>query len=330
MTTKVSVFEGQKHAFAKVIQACLAARDSDAIFRTCWIKEDAEGRPFIVEVPIGMEHRIFLYSRSVDWTDTQAAQREGERYAKALINLRKAEKSLLRYVGGIRAEARRKINDGRDEGLDVRLSKVDFRTTCVNLLAFDDWRMAANYVLCDVYVEGFGFDLERETTAVAVEEREDVADALQGYFDDQEELESKIAELDRLAADFWIDDLELALLRDSGVDIADTMRRLKNEDALEIDLAQNQSLTITKCRGVVRMMLDGPEYWWNGTTIYSKDRNRDQPVNAPSDITEHPVLTRQPVESSSGNEFNRSFVFTRGDRSLVDADAGRIWLAPPV
>ena len=108
-----------------------AAGRQDVVIDRLWIDENEPGYLFLLNVPVAPELAVPL--KPLDGCSKTRSAGELDQhigyFATALVNLKSAEKMLMRYAQDVRREARKQIAAVRAEGLDVSIANLGFKPT---------------------------------------------------------------------------------------------------------------------------------------------------------------------------------------------------------
>lgn len=320
-----------RHVRAK-LDACGHA---DIAISRQWIDESTPGEAFLLNVPVGTDlvvplmPTVGLFERSVAEADREIGQ-----FAKALVNLRAAEKMLATYVRDVRRAASQEIAAARAAGLDLLLEGVDLRPTYAVHLTHKSWKEAAGNVLASVRVRNTSFLLRPETTELLVVEPAEAADEIAALRGQQRERQERLVQLDRMGADLEFDVVTLELLEAHGLEASAVLQRVWHEQCVELTvqhLGRDAKLSLTSFEGRLRASLELEDAYWNGEHLwFLKEElytgHADASGKLLGDRVQHPVLARQLVSKVVPHPAGRELVFLDlSDKLLFDADTGRIW-----
>ena len=314
--------------FVAMVRVELAAAGRpDIIIERSWIDEDEPGYPFLLRVPVGTDLTVplqamdgFFHTRTDDDRKWHAVE-----FAKALINLRSAERMLTKYAKDVRRAANAAVAAARAEGLDILLADVGFKPTYAYHLTHKAWKDAAFHVLAEVTLRHTSFYLRPETSVTWVEEPAEVAKELAGILQDQRERQTRMTELAALGYDPRPARhprprrggdagarLEEAVPEPDGP--AQRPRLLALADHLQrcvhrVDDARGRMLERRTPVVPRRRAHEGPQHLI-GKTV--------------GELVRHPVFASRPIV----DVFNRHadhVVFDLSDKVMFDADTGRLW-----
>ncbi|WP_174285532.1 hypothetical protein [Sphingomonas bacterium] len=238
MKTEAAYVNITNRQFVATIRAKLdAGGHADVPVDRLWVDEDDQGYPFLLRVPVGAELIMplmplngFFEADTPEKMDVHIGH-----FADALVNLRRGEKMLLRYVNGVRKAAVEVITAARADGLDLLLDRVGLKPAYAWHLAGGSWKDAISYVLAELRVRHTSFYLRPTVSEYYVEEAADVADEIQGLREEQRERQERLLELETIGADLEVDAITLDLLAAHGLDADQVLR----------DLWKRQSVTFT-------------------------------------------------------------------------------------
>lgn len=328
--------------FVALVRARLdEAGHRDIAIERSWIDTDTPGDPFLLNVPVGPEFVVPL--RAVEGfvrvSDPLVVARHVEHFAAALVTLRRAERTLVKYASEVRRAAAKAIAEARSEGLDILLSNVAFAPTYAWLLTGSDWKHAASHVLAEVCVRHTSFCLRPEISSVVVEEAGDVAYGLESILDDERELQGRLAYLDGLGADLIVDAITLDLLRTHVVDVEHALRDVWSKQHVSIPIKVQgfeTQLSLSSNNGSVESAMILPEAVWNGEMLWLKgdavETGLDRVGKTLEGLVSHPALAcrkvvhieQRPAEIGIPDRYYLDL----SERFLFDADTGRIWPFP--
>lgn len=95
--------------------------------------------------------------------------------AKALVNLDKARKFLVRYHRSVRAAAKAAVRSARESGYRIKLAEVALKRTYAFHLTHPKWREAADHILATINFEILRANGEPDEHYLVIEEPENVA-----------------------------------------------------------------------------------------------------------------------------------------------------------
>lgn len=324
--------------FTALVRARLVALGhADVSIDRQWVSHDTDEHPFLLNVPVGPEHVVPLKPQNGSLArDGANLDMHVEYFAKALVNLRKAEGRLLKYAQDVQREARTQVAAARALGLDLQLEGVGFKPTYAAHLSGRDWKDAAQHVLAEVTVRNTSFFLQPETTLLLVEEPEDVAAEMRDLMADQRERQARLAEMERLGADLEVDGITLDLLAAHGVDAVEVLRQVWRAQCVKLEVQHlgrmaNLSLVSFDGRTTATLILDNAV--WNGEHLWfthdeSKADHRNLLGKTLAGLVDHPAIASRtvvmvyPRPEHGGPEM---ISLDLSDKLLFDADTGRIW-----
>lgn len=327
-----------KREFVRLVRAKLDADGHrDIAIERNWIDVDADGHPFLLRVPVGTELEVplrpmeGLFEIGADDTDTQIGH-----YAKALVTLKRSEKTLVRYAGDVRRAANAEIATARAEGLDLLLKEVSFKPTRAYHLARADWKDAALHVLACVRVQHTSFNLRPTTSDLLVEEADDVAAEMLGLRVDQRERQAKLAEMELAGYDLMVDAITLDLLAAHGLDATEVLRDVWKRESLHLTVKLDvidTRLSLMASDGVVTASIELENAYWNGEHLWFTDEalhtgHAEMAGKALGNLVSHPTFAARPITSVKpfGPKAERELIyFDISEKFYFDADTGRIW-----
>lgn len=321
--------------FVSMVRAELAAAGRpDVTIERSWIDEDEPGYPFLLHVPIGTELSVPLKAPDgflETLTDTRR-KRYALEFSQALINLRSAEAMLLKYAGDVRKAVNAAVAAARADGLDILLDRVGFAPTYIGPLTYKDWKHAALHVLANVTFRHTSFYLKPTISGVIIEEPADVATEMAGILEEQRERQDRLAELDRLGCDLFVDGLTLDLLAAYGLDAAETLATLWKKQHLNLrfrDAGQDVALSLITSGGYVTASIQLPQAFWNGEHLWftgSESENDHKPLIGKSlgSLVPHPAFTERPI-ADVFHQRTDHIVFDLSGKLSFDAETGRLW-----
>lgn len=321
--------------FVTLVRAELAAMERrDVAVERNWIEEDEPGYPFLLLVPVGNELIVplkamdgFFHTR----TDEDRS-RHAREFAKAMVNLKSAEKMLEKYARDVRRAANTAVAAAREDGLDILVEKVGFKPSYACHLTNPSWKEAALHILAAVTIRHTSLDLRPETSELWVEKPTDVATELVNILESQRERQARILELDELGADLVVDQITLDLLEAHGLNATEILRgalKQRHTNLKVQHLGKEVSLTITNCQGAVTASIMLEDAFWNGETFWlvgDEQANDHAGLVGKSldDLVRHPVFTARPIATVEHRGIEQ-FTFNLSDKLMFDADTGRIW-----
>lgn len=321
--------------FVAMARAELAAMGRpDVTIERSWIDEDEPGCPFLLHVPVGTELTIplkvmdaFLHDRTAEDRKRHAAE-----LAKALVNLRSAEVTLVKYVRDVRKAANAAVAAARAEGLDVLLDRVGLKPTYAYHLTHKNWKDAAMHVLASLTFRHTSFYLRPGTSDVHVEEPGDVAEELKSILEDQRERQDRMAELEARAADLIVDQITLDLLAAHDLDAVELLTKVWKEQHVHVDLEDDvhaTHLSLTTSNGRVTASIGLAQAQWNGEHLWftGDEREKDHKAlvgKSLGDLVPHPAFTSRPIASVDVRHIDH-VSFDMSDTLLFDAETCRIW-----
>ena len=298
------------------------------------IDEDEPGYPFLMRVPVGTALTVPLKAMNsfFDAASDDDLRWHAREFATALINLKSAERMLEKYARDVRTAANAAIAAARADGLDLLLEDIGFKPCYAYHLTGKSWKDAAYHVLAAVKVRHTSFYLRPTTSELWLEEPADIAKELADILTEQRERQDRIAELDALGADLIVDQLTLDLLAAHGIDADETLCAVWKKQCvnLKVDhLGRETSLSLISSEGFVTASILLEDAIWNGEHLWftgdehMKDHKHliDQSAG---DLVRHPVFASRPIVDVFRHHADH-VVFDLSEKSLFDADTGRIW-----
>ena len=321
--------------FVAFIEIALAeAGHADVPVSRQWIDEDTPGYPCLMHVPIGAALTVplkpldyFFDVKDVDGLAWHAAE-----FAKALVNLARAERILEKYARDVRTAAVAAIAAARRDGLNVLLEGVGFKPTYAHHLTSGSWKDAALHVLASIKVRHTDFHLRPRVSEVRVEEPAEVAQALADVIKEQRERQDRLDELDALGADLIVDALTIELLEAHDLDVAQVLGEAWRRQCVNLRVEQGGReswLSIVTSGGRATASADLGSAHWNGEYLWLTDGDRAT-GNAGlvgkslGDLVQHPVFSRRTIVAVEDRHIDH-FVFDLSDKLLFDAETGRTW-----
>ena len=335
MTSKNETMTFANRDLVAMVRAEIAlAGRSDVTIERIWIDEDEPGHPFLLRVPVGTELVVPLQAMDgffITRTDDDRKWHARE-FAKALINLKSAEKTLEKYARDVRRAANAAIAAARADGLDILLAGVGFKPTYAHHLTGKSWKDAAFHVLAAVTIRHTSLHLRQTTSTFWVEEPADVGAELKEFLDEQCERQARIAEMEALGADLVVDAITLDLLEAHGLDTRLMLTQVWKAQCVNLTvqhLGRDAPLSISSSDGKVTASIVLEQAVWNGEHLWfvgdeqAKD-HRSLVGKALGDLVPHPVFRSRPIVAVESRHVDH-IVFDLSDKALFDADTGRIW-----
>ena len=321
--------------FVAMVRAELAAAGRpDVTIERSWIDEDEPGYSFILHVPVGAELSVPLRSAEAPRELRYDQERTwlAASFAKALINLKAAEATLIKYQRDVHRAASAVVASARASGLDVLLDRVGFKPTYARSLTDTSWNDAVSYVLASVTIRHTSFYLRPKTSNVWIEEPADVAREMKDILAEQREHQDRMSDLDAHSCDLFVDGITLELLAAHGLDPADILTRAWKKQCLNLKVQHNGeevALSIITSDGYATASIQMPEAFWNGEHLWFGGEEHDKDHKhligkSLGDLVPHPAFTSRPIVDVVHRHADH-VVFDLSDKHMFDADNGRIW-----
>ena len=298
-----------------------------------WIDEDTPGYPCLIHVPVGAALTVPLKPLDYffDAKDNEELAWHAGEFAKALINLTRAERMLEKYARDVRTAAITAIVAARSNGLDVLLDGVGFKPTYAHHLTGSNWKDAALHILASVKVRHTEFHLRARVSTMWVEEPAEVAQELADLMEEQRERQDRLKELDALGADLIVDPITLDLLAAHGIDAEDALRQVwKNQHVgFKVNhLGHDTTLSLLSSEGRVTASIALYDAIWNGEHLWlTRDRASDYGDfvgKSLGNLVPHPVFKSRRVVAADKRQIYH-FMFDLSEKVFFDGDTGRIW-----
>ncbi|USI73936.1 hypothetical protein [Sphingomonas morindae] len=337
MTEQICAPMTNREFVARVRAKLDAAGRRDVPISRLWIDEDTIGYPFLLKVPVGPELLVPLQPMDGFYDETaRTSDWHIDYFAAALINLRSAERMLIRYARDIRRQALRQIEDARSKGLDVSLEGIGFRPTYAWHLSGDNWKDAAHHVLAEVKLRNTSFSLRPENTQIWVEEPADVGRHLESVLKEQREHQALAGEMEAMGADLIVDGITMDLLAASGFDAVDVLRKVWKEQCVNMTIRHgglDRHFSVISFRGRTSASVDLENASWNGEHLWfhgeaERPWQRDLVGRTLAGLVDHPAFAaRTVIGVGDGSPQGRpgQISLDISDRFLFDADTGSIW-----
>jgi hypothetical protein len=327
-----------RELFARVRAGLDAAGRQDIAFDLQWVNDERQGYPFTIDVPVGAEFVVPLKPLESMLTETDGMGRFANALIRAMINIRRAEKVLVRYAEAIRGAAKREIAAAREAGLDLLLEKVNFKPTYAWHLTQRDWKNAASYILAQVDVRSTSFYLRPEITSVIVEEPEHMERELASVFEEHREYQGTLEAMRSRGADLIVDAITIDLLRVHGFDVAETLRRVWKRQCVNLPNAGDDDrigLSIISSKGRVSSSISLGDAYWNGEQLWfhqavDAEELRQAIGKCLPALSSHPSFAALKVArvEQSGDRPPLIYFQAPGPDLLFDASTGRMWPDP--
>jgi hypothetical protein len=324
--------------FGRVRAGLDAAGRHEIAFDLLWVNDDRKGYPFTIDVPVGVEFVVPLRPLESMLTQSDGLDRFADALVPAMINIRRAEKTLVRYGEAIRRAAKREIRAARDAGHDVLLERVNFKPTYAWHLTQEDWKNAASYILAQVDVRNTSSHLRPEITSIVVEEPEHMGRELASVLEKQLEHQGALEAMRDRGADLVVDAITVDLLRVHGFDIAETLRQVWKRQCVNLKVAgvdDRIGLSITSSRGRVSSCTGVGDAYWNGEQLwFAQGVDMEELSQAEgkclSTLASHPTFAALKVArvERSGDRPPLIHFQPPGPDLLFDASTGRVWPDP--
>jgi hypothetical protein len=327
-----------RELFGRVRAGLDAAGRQDIAFDLLWVNDDRQGYKFTIDVPVGAEFVIPLKPLASMLTEEDGLERFAEALVPAMINIRRAEKSLVKYAEAIRKAAKLEIQAARDAGLDVQLEKVGFKPAYAWHLTQRNWKDAASHVLAQVDVRATSFYLRPKVTSIIVEEPEHMAREFACLLEDQRDHQELLEAMRSKGADLIVDAITIDLLRTHGLNIEETLGRVWKRQCVNIQVTGQDDrlgLSIISSRGRVSSSMSMGNAYWNGEHLWFQqevDTNelRQAVGKCLPALSSHPTFAALKVArvEQTGDRPALIYFQSPGPDLLFDASTRRTWLDP--
>ncbi len=324
--------------FVALVRAKLdASGHDDVAIERRWIDEEIFGDPWLLNVPVGTELCLPLrpqpnfFEQPIGDCDFHA-----EYFAKALINIRKAEKSLTNYARNVRRAANVEITAARADDLDLMLKGVGFNSVYADHLSGDDWKDAAMCVVATVDIGCLSLSLRPETMQICVDYPENIVDELRQAINDQRERQQRLADLDMQGCDLEVDSITLDLLAAHGLNAPDVLRTVLKQQCTNYpvkDSDDDEHFFVVASNGSATASLASKGFVWNGEYLWFRGQARAASHDGLvgrclGDRVNHPALKDLPilkVERSQSGQGVDLIYFDMSRKVRFDAETGRLW-----
>jgi hypothetical protein len=333
-TEKTRTWFSNRQFIAMVQSALDDAGQTETAINRQWLDEDTEGYPLIVHVPVGPALAIPLLPLSSFFTvkSVEELKWHTDEFALALVNLKRAEKSLRKYVRDVRTAAEAEIVAARADGLDILLQDVGLKPTYAHHLTSKNWKDAASRVLASVSIRQMSFFLQPEVREISIEESASISDEIATIRVEQRKRQVRLAELDALGADLIVDTLTLDLLEAHGLDADKVLSKVWKTQCVNLTvqhLERDTPLSLISSNGKVSASLILDEAIWNGEHLWLRDGNlangNEGLVGGTlGELVPHPVFASRTVVEVLNRDIDH-FSFDLSEKALFDANTGRIW-----
>ncbi|MCI4652611.1 hypothetical protein [Sphingomonas aquatilis] len=299
------------------------------------VTDDAGYPDLVATVPIGRDLSLRIVARDRGCEDLAThADRFAAELVAALVNVEAAKWSLRRYAGSVRRAALAVIEESRSTGLELSLVGVTFKSTRAFHLTHSDWRVAADYILAEVLVEGLDDSLRPIVHKLIVEEADDVADEILSLHDDQREYQKARDVLRRQGASVRVDEITLRHLARYGLDQLEALRAVLVHGHVNLPVTKRDGsagkLFLRNYSGLVMShVIDDTDFVWMGDQLILEGASR--PANLPA-LVGRPVSDVCPDDLYAGMTITavsqpgaRISLCLHQPVHLVDLDAGRVW-----
>lgn len=314
-----------------------AAGHADIPIERAWIDQDTAGEPWLLHVPVGTELSIPLRPNT-GFFGKPASDLDFEInvFTKALVNLRRAEKSLIRYARSVRRAANEEIASARADGLDLLLKSVGFNSVYASHLSSSNWKDAAMCVIATVEVGCLSFNLQPETMNIIVDYPENIADEFAQVREEQRERQQRIAEMAAAGYDLETDAITLDILsahRTSAAEVLKTVWKRQHMNTTVPYKGEELRVFVGASDGSARTTITLPNALWNGEHLWFRDAalangHAELVGKTLGDLVDHPAFTSRLITKvDAGSQPGRPDLihFDMSERLLFDAETGRFW-----